>query len=228
MPIDLGILDNLPLLNTLPQALKELVVSNSSTKEISANSLVCNLHDIPSHLTIVLKGQLQKTEITKEGRITGLGFVRLGDAIDWLSVIDEGRIDYSVHALQNSTLLLTPLSIAKQLLNSHPPLSNYVLRELAAHIRKATIHRQLLTLPNAYHRVFLQITHLVEQNESSGAVNLPKQHEIAAMANTSRETVSRAIQLLLKDGILVKDGHRFKLLRADALQRIAKREPDER
>ena len=45
---------------------------------------------------------------------------------------------------------------------------------------------------------------------------MPTQQEIAIMVNTSRETVSRAIQILLQKGVVEKD-----------LRRLIVRQPEE-
>ena len=100
-------------------------------------------------------------------------------------------------------------------------LANLVFQQLAADVRRNTEQRQLLTLPNAFQRIFVQIIHLAEQSPDKTITNLPKQHEIAAMVNTSRETVSRALQMLVKNGILIKQGHRFVVQHADQLKQLA-------
>ena len=41
------------------------------------------------------------------------------------------------------------------------------------------------------------------------------------MVNTSRETVSRALQMLVKNGILIKHGHRFVVQHTDQLKQLA-------
>lgn len=50
---------------------------------------------------------------------------------------------------------------------------------------------------------------------------MPRQQDIAAMVNTSREKVSRALQLLIKNDVLTKSGHQLHIQQSDALKKLA-------
>lgn len=221
MPIEPGLLAQISLLNGLPKEAQLVVQAHAQTKRFQALHLILAHHTLPAYLMVVLRGQLQKTEVSEDGRITGIGFVNPGQVLDWLSAVDGAPILYSVSTTQETDVLLLPIGIARQLLKAHSGLAALAMQQLASELRRSTEQRQLLTLPNAFQRVFVQIVHLAEQNPDQQAANLPKQHEIAAMVNTSRETVSRAIQLLVKNGILVKHGHRFVVQRSDQLKQLA-------
>ena len=47
---------------------------------------------------------------------------------------------------------------------------------------------------------------------------MPRHKELASMANTSRETVSRTLGLLIDEGVLAKQEGRLLLLRMEALR----------
>jgi CRP-like cAMP-binding protein len=87
-------------------------------------------------------------------------------------------------------------------------------------IRRLEQGRALLSLPNAFHRVFVQIN-LLSSDAETGLTNLPKQRDIASAVNTSRETVSRALKLLIKNGVLNKAGNNIVIKQADTLKRLA-------
>lgn len=221
MPVDSQLVSQLPQFKELPQNLQALVAQNAQAKRFAALHLLMAHHTVPAFLVIVLRGQLQKTEVAEDGRITGIGFVNPGEALDWLSVVDGAPIICSVNTTQETDLLLLPINTARQLIKDSPLLTHLVFQQLAADVRRNTEQRQLLTLPNAFQRIFVQIVNLAEQSPDKTIANLPKQHEIAAMVNTSRETVSRAIQMLVKNGILIKHGHRFVVQHSDQLKQLA-------
>lgn len=227
MPVDPSLVLQLPLFKDLPQSLQALVAQHAQVKRFAPLHLLMAHHTIPAFLMVVLRGQLQKTEVAEDGRITGIGFVNPGEVLDWLSVVDGAPIICSVNTTQETDVLLLPIQTIQQLLQENPTLATRVLQQLALDVRRNTEQRQMLTLPNAHQRVFVQIVQLAAQHQGqpvgqgSAVTNLPKQHEIAAMVNTSRETVSRAIQMLVKKGILVKHGHRFVVQHADQLKQLA-------
>lgn len=221
MPVDKNLVAQLLQFQELPGDSQELVAQNAQAKRFQSLHLLMTHHSVPAYLVVVLRGQLQKTEIAEDGRITGIAFVNPGEVLDWLSVIDGAPINFSVSTTQETDLLLLPMNIARQLIRTNSTLANFVLRQVAADVRRNSEQRQLLTLPNAFQRIFVQIVHLAEQSPDQTITNLPKQHEIAAMVNTSRETVSRAIQVLVKNGVLIKHGHRFVVQHTDQLKQLA-------
>lgn len=227
MPVDKSLFAHLAWFHDLPDTALALLSAAGQTKRFAPLHTLMTHHTTPAFLVAVLRGQLQKTEASEDGRITGIGFVNPGEVLDWLSVVDDAPMICSVSTTQETDVLLLPIQTVRQLLQAHPTLANRVLLQLAQDVRRNTEQRQMLTLPNAHQRVFVQIVQLAAQHQGQplgqgGAVtNLPKQHEIAAMVNTSRETVSRAIQMLVKKGILVKHGHRFVVQHADQLKQLA-------
>lgn len=221
MPVEPQLIAKVPQFRELPEGLQILAAKNSQAKRFAPIHMVMAHHTVPAFLVIVLRGQLQKTEVAEDGRITGISFVNPGEVLDWLSVVDGSPIICSVSTTKETDLLLLPINIARQIIKDSSDLANLVLQQLALDLRRNTEQRQLLTLPNAFQRIFVQIVHLAEQNPDKKITNLPKQHEIAAMVNTSRETVSRAIQMLVKNGVLVKHGHRFVVQHTDQLKQLA-------
>lgn len=221
MAVDISLLDQFSFLKDLPLEVKQSVASHAQAKRYPSQHLVMSHHTTPAFWVLVLRGQLQMTEVAEDGRITGIGLVNPGQVLDWLSIIDGAPIIHSLNTTQETDLLLVPIALARDLLVRERSLASHVLAQLAKDVRRVTEQRQILTLPNAYQRVFVQIIQLAEQSSGHNIANLPKQHEIAAMVNTSRETVSRAIQMLIKNGILVKNGHRFVIQGTDQLRRLA-------
>jgi len=108
----------------------------------------------------------------------------------------------------------------QNLLANNAILANRFLQLSADSIRRLEQARVMLSLPNAFHRVFMQIN-LLSAGSNSALTSLPKQQDIAHSVNTSRETVSRALQILIKSGVLRKVGHQIVIKQADALKKLA-------
>jgi CRP-like cAMP-binding protein len=93
---------------------------------------------------------------------------------------------------------------------------------LAQSVRHSMKERAMLSLPNAFHRIFVQLNLMVNNNSAQRQIHhVPRQQDIAAMVNTSRETVSRALQLLIKNGVLTKTGHQLHIQQSEALKKLA-------
>lgn len=164
---------------------------------------------VVSYLTFVVSGRIQSTEIADDGRVIGITILVPGDIIGCLTLADSQPVTNSLRTLEDSQMLLIPMVLAKSLLNTQPLIAQRVMQLLAQAVRHSMKERSMLSLPNAFHRIFVQLNLLVNNNSTQRQIHhVPRQQDIAAMVNTSRETVSRALQLLIKNGVLTKSGYR--------------------
>ena len=214
-------LSDIPFLNGLSEPdLKELA-SVAIPKALEPGQLLIKAGETPAYLMFVLEGRLQSHETASDGRIIGLGTFKQGDAIDGLP------IHANITALSPTTLLLIPMSVAQRLVLTRPLVVERLLKLFAAFIRQTMTEKSMLSLPNAFHRVFVLVNQLSADTPAGQQMDqLPKQHELANIANTSRETVSRALQMLVKAGVLGKVGHQIVIKEADTLKKLASDGPD--
>ena len=88
------------------------------------------------------------------------------------------------------------------------------MEELAKRLRKSDQQIEALSLSDAEHRIGVSILNLAEDMGiiRKGQVTiekLPFQQDIANMAGTSRETVSRVLKLFEDKNLILKTGHRL-------------------
>ena len=220
-------LAEIPLLNGLPDADLQELAAVSQARTLQAGQHLIKAGEIPAFLIFVLDGRLQAHELSPDGRVIGLHVLNKWDAIGWLSLIDGQPTSSTINALEPTHLLLIPMAVAQRLVLTRPLVIERLLKLLAAQIRHATAEKAMLSLPNAFHRVFVQVNQLSAETPAGQPLDhLPKQHELASIVNTSRETVSRALQMLVKSGVLTKVGHQIVIKESDALQKLASDGPD--
>lgn len=220
-------LAEIPLLNGLPEADLQELASVAQVRTLEAGQDLIKAGETPAFLIFVLEGRLQQHEMSPDGRVIGLGVVNKGEAIGWLSLIDGQPISASINALQSTHLMLIPMPVAQRLVLTRPLVIERLLKLLAGQIRHNNSEKSMLSLPNAFHRVFVQVNQLSADSPAGQPLDhLPKQHELASIVNTSRETVSRALQMLVKSGVLGKVGHQIVIKQSDALQKLASDGPD--
>ena len=87
-----------------------------------------------------------------------------------------------------------------------------LLEELAGRLRKSDQQIEALSLSDAEHRIGVSILNIAEDMGviKNGVVtisNLPYQQDIANMAGTSRETVSRVLKMFEDRLLISKKGH---------------------
>ena len=109
------------------------------------------------------------------------------------------------------------------MLRDFPQIAINLLKELAQRIRKSDEHIKSLSLQDATGRV---ATTLLRIAEDSGVfrrgqveiAELPLQQDLANMAGTSRETISRVIKSLTEDGYVKKHGGKIIILDYERFQ----------
>ncbi|MCL2020761.1 MAG: Crp/Fnr family transcriptional regulator [Betaproteobacteria bacterium] len=180
------------------------------------------------HLLFLLSGRLQVVDLTEDNREVGLSFLEPGDYIGELSVIDGIPRSASVVAVEPSLLAFLSRTYAQNLIYTQPLVAERVLKRLAGKVRQASTYRVILGINNTFQRFYTLIFQMAQPGPGGLVVieNLPTQQEIAAMINTSRETVSRALRVLLKKGIVEKDLRRLIVRDRAALQRMANGQND--
>lgn len=227
MPVAIDLLKQFPFFQGLSEG---LIANLSQTAQIG---VVKEQQEIVSRgkkinfLSFVLSGKLQSTELADDGRIIATTIIIPGDVIGCLSLADNQPTTNKIATLTPTQLLLIPMDQARKLVETEPIIATRIMALLAHALRQTVQEKTMLGLPNAYHRIYVQLNLLANNSVALRQVtHIPRQQDIAAMANTSRETVSRALQLLIKNGILKKDGHQLEITRSDVLNQLAKEGPE--
>lgn len=231
MPVDISLVKSQPFFEGLSEEDLGELASVMQIKSVKPGEMLAHAGETLNYLVFVESGCLQVHEISEDGRVIGIGTLHAGEALGWLPLIDGLPLTCSVNASEASQLLLLPMAVAQRMALSRALFTERLLKLLAKSVRHSMSEKSMLSLPNAFHRVIVQINQLSEANrksdgENASVSNLPKQHELASIVNTSRETVSRTLQLLIKNGILTKAGHNILIKQSDLLNKLATEGPE--
>ena len=211
-------LQNIPLLSGVDEDTLKQVGAALQIRVVERGKHVLQKGSTGDHLMCLLTGRLQAVDLTEDGREVGLNFLAPGDYFGELSIIDNLPRSATVVACENSLVASLPRAQALALFYHTPLVAERLLKRMASSIRNAANYRTILSIPSAFQRVFALLNQFAKTAPGGLVVieKMPTQQEIAIMVNTSRETVSRAIQILLQKGVVEKD-----------LRRLIVRQPDE-
>lgn len=212
---------NIPSLSKVSSASAARLITQSSLKRCIADEVLAKHGNLAESLFYVVSGAINVLVMGDEGRLIGQSTAKAGDPIGWLSVVDGQPLTATLVSATASEVLVIPSSTARELLLTEPSVSQFVLKLFARGLRQHFEERRVLTLPSAFQRVFLHLYQLAQTTAKDGTPLLPKQQDIATTVNTSRETVSRAIQMLVKQGVLLKRGHQVVVIKHDQLKALA-------
>ena len=110
-------------------------------------------------------------------------------------------------------------------LETYPKIAISLLEELAIRLRKSDQHIESLSLSDSEHRIAITIIRFADElgtikNGQVRIKNLPYQQDIANMAGTSRETVSRTLKILEDKKLLQKDGKDLIIFNFDEFRQL--------
>ncbi|MFZ2627317.1 MAG: Crp/Fnr family transcriptional regulator [Rugosibacter sp.] len=206
MPIPLEIVARIPLLQGLDDDTLGKLSSIMVSRIYLPNDTVMRKGSLTNNLGFLFSGVLQVVDTSEDGRETGVNVIQPGAFFGELAVLDGQPRSASVVALKQSEAAFLPNAQARTLIFNRPLVAERMLLHFTRAQRALTQQCTLLSIPNAFHRVFAQLQSLVRETPQGKIIDLPKQHEVAIMVNTSRETVSRALHTLIKLNVLEKKG----------------------
>ncbi len=181
-------------------------------KKYPKNSMIVLEEEYGDTVYIVQEGTVKISRLNDEGKEVILAMLGVGEIFGELAALDGEARSANALAQENCIVYAIGRNDFIHLLKSNFKITFGLLIELAKRMRKSDQQIEALSLSDAEHRIGVSILNLAEDRGviRKGQVtisNLPYQQDIANMAGTSRETVSRVFKLLEDRHLLFKEGH---------------------
>ncbi len=165
----------------------------------------------------VVQGSVKVTRLSKDGREVILAMLNEGEFFGEMALLDGESRSANVIALEETEVLTLNREDFLVVLHDYPQIAIQLLKEMAHRLRKSDRQIASLSLSDAEKRIALCIIRFADDQGviRRGQVSIPRvpiQQDIANMAGTSRETVSRAINLLEKEHFIKRKGRELLIL----------------
>jgi len=169
------------------------------------------------NLFFVVEGSVKITRLSKDGREVILAMLNSGDFFGEMSLLDGEARSANVIALEDTEVLTLNRKDFLEVLHNYPQIAIQLLKEMTSRLRKSDRQIVSLSLSDAEKRIALCIIRFADEQGTirNGQVTVPKipiQQDIANMAGTSRETVSRAMSLLEEEGYIKRSRRKLIIL----------------
>jgi CRP/FNR family transcriptional regulator len=202
-----ALLRSVPLFSDLEQGELERFSRVAVPRTFPAATRVFHEGDRSDACYIVRAGSFRVTREHSDGRAITLATLGAGDIFGELAMLDGEVRSASVEALVDGELLALPASEVRALLARHPEITVKLVAALVRRLRTANerISRQSFqTVPSRVAGVLSQL--VAEESPSSGdggeVTIRMNQADLAQLAGTSRESVSRFLADLERAGIV--------------------------
>ena len=178
------------------------------------NSMVILEEEFGDTVFAICEGTVKITRVNDEGKEVILALLGAGEIFGEMAIIDGESRSANALAQENCILLAFPQNEFINILKSYFDVSFALMAELARRLRKSDQQIEALSLSDAENRIGVSMLNLAEDMGiiRKGKVTiekLPFQQDIANMAGTSRETVSRVLKMFEEKNLIIKMGHRL-------------------
>lgn len=211
-------LQYVPIFSDLDEATLEKIEKIGTRKNYNKNDVIMMEDEVGSALFVIANGKVKVARSSSDGREVILTILSDSDFFGEMAILDGQTRSATVTAIEDSDLFLIQRNEFLNLLREHPEISISLLQELTKRLRSADVKIKALSLKDAEGKVATVILQLADDlgKIRHGKVEiekLPLQQDLANMAGTSRETISRTLHSFAKKGMIELDG--VKLLITD-------------
>ena len=206
------ILSSINIFSDLPEKDLEALQKVCKPRKYFKNSMIILEEEYGDLVFVVQTGTIKITRVNDEGKEVILALLGPGEIFGELAILDGEARSANALAQEDCQLWAINKEDFLEMLKSNFSVSYNLLCELAKRLRKSDQQIEALSLSDAEHRIGVSLLNLAEDMGviRKGKVtiqNLPFQQDIANMAGTSRETVSRVLKILENKSMISKTGH---------------------
>jgi CRP/FNR family cyclic AMP-dependent transcriptional regulator len=212
--MDVGFLKYIPLFSELTDDNLREILKLAMRQVYKKDNMVLIEEEIGSTMFIILDGRVKISRISDDGREVILSILSEGDFFGEMSILDGQNRSANVVTLDDSKIMIIRREDFLKMLHDYPQIAINLLKELAGRLRRSDAQIKSLSLQNATGKVASTLLRIADDSGKIhlGQVEIPRlppQQDLANMAGTSRETISRVLKSLTKQGYLKKDGSRL-------------------
>jgi CRP/FNR family transcriptional regulator, cyclic AMP receptor protein len=202
-----GLLGGVSLFSELSEAELARIAQVAIPRSFPPDTRVFHEGDPGDSCYIVSQGSCRVTRQHSDGRAITLATLGPGAIFGELAMLDGERRSASVEAAENTELLALPAMDMRALIREHPGMAEKLVVALTRRLREANerISRQSFqTVPSRVAGVLnkLLAEEAVTPLVRDGVTIRLRQSDLAQMAGTSRESVSRFLATLERAGVV--------------------------
>ncbi len=212
--MEYNVIKNIPLFADLKDDIVQKIFNLMQKRVYKKGNIILMEEEFGDTLFVLTRGSVKITRLSDDGREVILSILGEGDFFGEMSIFDGENRSANVIALEDSEVFILKRGDFLDLLERHPKIAIVLLQEMAMRLRRSDQQIEGLSLSDAENRIAMSLLRLAEDLGviKQGQVvieNLPYQQDIANMAGTSRETVSRMLTLLQRKGYIQKRGRQL-------------------
>lgn len=204
-------LKRVPIFNALTEEELRSFLPNFREKKFPKNSIIFSQDEEGDTFFFIVNGKVKIVIMSKDGREVILSTLGKNEFFGEMSLIDGLPRSATVVAMEDTTLIFLKRNDFLAKLKEHPSMMITMMQEMSRRMRKADERIGSLSLLSVYGRVARVLLEIAKENGKkipNGYMieHRPTQNDIACMAGTTRETVTRIMSDLVRRGLISMEG----------------------
>ena len=220
-------LKSVPIFSELNNDTLTQLSKSGSIQSFSKDSIILSEKEGGTALFIIISGKVKISRISSEDddKEVILSILNPSDFFGEMALLDGLSRSATATAMEDSKIFLIQRNDFLELIRNYPEVSIALLQELTQRLRAAGIKIKALSLKDAEGKVAAVLLQLADDigKIKQGVVEiekLPFQHELANMAGTSRETISRTLHTFAKKGLVELEGSKLRIVNYEKFKEL--------
>lgn len=206
---------------------RKALLSAANDVSLKAREVLFHAGDAGDGCYFLREGVVKAAVVAKDGQERLLAVLGPGSLIGELSLFDDQPRSATISTLKPCKLLHLSKGSFFRLADANPQVYREALKILTRRLRQtndSVVAQGTVTVAGRVARAFASLAQGLGEGRANGTILLPNkitQNDIAGMAGVARENASRAINDLLRDGILTREGSFYVIARPNELEDMA-------
>jgi CRP-like cAMP-binding protein len=206
-----------PIFTDLPDDTLKTIEKVGHRKTYDKDEPILLEEDSGTALFVIISGKVKVSRSSDDGKEVILTILGESDFFGEMAILDGLARSANVIAIEKSDVFTIRRNDFLNLLETHSEITITLLQELTTRLRNADMKIKALSLKDSEGKVATVLLQIAEYSGiiKNGVVEiekLPVQQDLANMAGTSRETISRTLHSFAKRGLIELDGSKLRIL----------------
>jgi CRP-like cAMP-binding protein len=205
----------IPIFSDLSIDTLNIILKAGSIKNYKINETILTEEQDGVAFIFIINGRVKLSRKSEEGRDVIITILYKDEFFGEMAIFDGRKKFTTVSALEDSIVFILRRVDFLDMLHEYPEISINLLGELTKRLSASEIKIKALSTKDAEGKVATLLLQIADDfgQIKKGKVEidrLPLQNDLAKMAGTSRETISRTLHSFAKKGFVELDGNKLR------------------
>jgi CRP-like cAMP-binding protein len=201
-------------------AVAKVITAKGARRNWPPRTTILHAGDPSTHVYLMIDGHAQAIAISADGRAVLVQDFRSGDVFGEGVVLPGELIEEDVIAVDTVDASQFRADVFIGLMESYSSVALAVSRLVVARLYRTTQRMVEGATLSAHGRIFAELLRQARHSGGNVIRPAPKLSEFAMLVQSTRETVSRAINLLEKKGIIRRDAQALTIIAPHRLEEL--------